>query len=98
MQVLAHTIRHLGDLHRHAGRLELAEGSYGEAWTLYRGEETTHPCNLANAIRPLAILKERLRDVAEATRLWEEAKGLYTEGALQEGLDECSDRLRELKA
>jgi tetratricopeptide (TPR) repeat protein len=53
---LAHTIRHLGDIHPEAGRLELAEPCYHEALTVYRGNERTAPLDLANAIRPLAIV------------------------------------------
>ena len=41
---LAHTVRHLGDVHQDAGRVELAEPCYDEALVVYRSqEERTHP-------------------------------------------------------
>ena len=55
---LAHTIRRLGDIHRDTRRPDLAEPCYDEALALYRSNERTAPLDLANAIRPLAILKE----------------------------------------
>ena len=55
--LLAHTIRHLGDIHLDAERLELAERCYDEAVALYReNAKQTAALDLANAIRPLAIL------------------------------------------
>ncbi len=66
---LAHTVRHLGDIHQDAGRAELAEPCYHEALALYRSHERTPPLDLANAIRPLAILKDDAGEVEEARRL-----------------------------
>lgn len=73
---LAHTVRHLGDIHQDAGRVALAEPCYHEALTLYRSQERVFPLDLANALRPLAILKESQGQVEEARRLWEEARDL----------------------
>lgn len=52
---LAHAVRHLGDLHRGAGRGELAEGCYDEALAIYRHDRRTPPLDLANALRGLAL-------------------------------------------
>lgn len=93
---LAHTIRHLGDIHRDTGRPDLAEPCYDEALTLYRGCERTAPLDLANAIRPLAILKEGAEEIEEARRLWEEARDLYAAAEVGEGVDDCSARLERL--
>jgi tetratricopeptide (TPR) repeat protein len=93
---LAHTIRHLGDIHRDTGRPDLAEPCYDEALALYRSSERTSPLDLANAIRPLAILKEGAGDVEEARRLWEEARDLYAAAEVGEGVDDCSARLERL--
>jgi|SRR6516162_451999 len=43
-------------------------------WTRvgYRRQEQTVPLDLANAIRPLAILKEQAGEVEEAKSLWKE--------------------------
>jgi tetratricopeptide (TPR) repeat protein len=93
---LAHTVRHLGDIHRSAGRPELAEPCYREALALYRGDGRTAPLDLANAIRPLAILKEDAGEAEEACRLWEEAKGLYAAVDVPQAVAECSARLARL--
>jgi tetratricopeptide (TPR) repeat protein len=94
---LAHTVRHLGDIHREAGRAAPAESCYREALALYRGSERTPPLDLANALRPLAILKEGAGDVDEARRLWEEARDLYATVNVPEGAAECSRRLARLE-
>ncbi len=93
---LAHTVRHLGDIHRGAGRPELAEPCYREALALYRGDGRTAPLDLANAIRPLAILKGDAGEAEEACRLWEEAKGLYAAADVPQAVAECSARLARL--
>lgn len=93
---LAHTIRHLGDIHLEAGRLELAEPCYHEALTLYRGNERTASLDLANAIRPLAMLKEQKGEVKEARSLWAEAKELYAGVDVAAGVAESSRHIAHL--
>jgi tetratricopeptide (TPR) repeat protein len=75
--LLAHTVRHLGDLHRAAGRVADAERCYHEALSLYRASPAPPPLDLANALRPLALLKEGEGDVETARQLWSEAHVLY---------------------
>jgi tetratricopeptide (TPR) repeat protein len=94
---LAHTIRHLGDIHRDTGRPDLAEPCYDEALALYRSSERTSPLDLANAIRPLAILKEGAGEIEEARLLWQEARDLYAAVKAEEGVRECSARLERLR-
>ena len=94
--MLAHTVRHVGDIHQEAGRAELAEPCYVEALALYRLNEQTHPLDLANAVRPLAILKEKAGEVAMAKQLWQEAKDLYAGVGVSEGVAESSDALKRL--
>ena len=53
--LLAHTLRHLGDLHHDDGRDDLAEPLYDEALALYRASNAP-PLDLANAIRSLAVI------------------------------------------
>lgn len=74
---LAHTIRHLGDIHHDRRRPELAEPCYHEALALYRRYGQSEPGNFANAVRVLAVLKEEAGEMEEATRLWQEAHDLY---------------------
>ena len=93
---LAHAVRHLGDIHQEMGHSELAQPCYEEALHLYRADERTHPLDLANAIRGLAILKEKTRDVEYARLLWGEAKNLYEAMNVKEGIAESSRRLARL--
>ena len=90
---LAHTIRHLGDVHQDAGRFGLAGPCYKEALAIYRGESQPPPLELANAIRPLAMLKDELGEGDEARRLWQEAKELYEAVGVRSGVEECAERL-----
>jgi tetratricopeptide (TPR) repeat protein len=94
---LAHTVRHVGDIHRNEGRLDLAEPCYQEALSIYRSNEKTPPLDLANAIRGLALLKGDAGDAEEARRLWEEAENLYTAVDVKAGVDESVHRLARLE-
>jgi tetratricopeptide (TPR) repeat protein len=93
---LAHTIRHLGDVHRHEGHAKLAEDCYLEALALYRGRQETPSLDLANAIRPLALLKDDAGEFEEARRLWEEARELYAGVNVEAGVAESSARLARI--
>jgi tetratricopeptide (TPR) repeat protein len=95
---LAHTVRHLGDVHRETGRNDLAEPLYREALAIYRGHPETAPLELANAIRPLAIVEERAGRSAEARRLWHEARDLYAAAGVESGYAECASRMEALPA
>ena len=94
--LLAHTVRHLGDIHRSAGRPDLAEPCYDEALALYRGDERTDPLDLANAVRPLAILMEEAGQANKAASLWNEARELYVAAAVPAGAEESAARLARL--
>ena len=95
---LAHAVRHLGDVHRHAGRLVEAEACYDEALSLYGRLETRGPAVLdhANAVRPMAILREESGQVEEARALWRRARDLYRAAGIEAGVAECSDHLAGL--
>ncbi|HKD20069.1 MAG TPA: tetratricopeptide repeat protein [Thermoanaerobaculia bacterium] len=93
---LAHTVRHVGDIHRQAGRPEVAEPLHREALALYRRHPDPPRLDLANAIRPLAILEERAGRVDEARRLWAEARDLYEACGVADGATESSCRLAAL--
>jgi hypothetical protein len=75
-----------------------AEPCFNEALGIYRQEEKTHDLDLANAIRPLAILKESVGDASTAAPLWEEARSLYESLGIQEGVSECSKHLARLRS
>jgi tetratricopeptide (TPR) repeat protein len=95
---LAHTIRHLGDIHQDAGRAELAEPCYREALAIYRRDRRTAPLDLANAVRPFAILQETLGKSEQAIDLWTEARDIYAGLKLQAGVDESREHLARLTA
>ena len=86
-------MRHLADLHRGAGRLDLAGFSYDEALALYRDDPRTAPLDFANALRGVALLRDESGDLEAGKRLWEEARALYLSVGVQEGFEECNTRL-----
>lgn len=94
--LLAHTIRHLGDVHREAGQRDLAEPAYREALEIYRRHPETKPLDLANTLRPLALLKESREENDEAVLFWREARDLYTAAGVRKGAAECSAHLKRL--
>ena len=94
--LLAHAIRHVGDAHRGAQRLAEAEACYDEALTLYTEHANPPPVDYANAIRPMAILKEALRETGESLHLWQQAKSLYAAVPVAAGVAECEENLSRL--
>ena len=95
-RVLAHTVRHLGDLHRRAGRYAEAQPHYEEALDIYRRDETTPSGELANAVRPMALLMEALGENEAARTLWGEARVLYGKAGVEAGVEECDVALSRL--
>ena len=93
---LAHTVRHLGDIHQDGGRLDLAEPCYREALTIYQGHPRTAPLDLANALRPFAILQQSLGKTKAARELWTELRNLYSALNVREGVAESTKRLTRL--
>lgn len=89
---LAHALRHLGDIHQDANALSAAEPCYERALELYRQEEAATALDLANALRPYALLRERHGD-AEAVALWREARAFYVAAGISEGIEECDRHL-----
>jgi tetratricopeptide (TPR) repeat protein len=92
--LLAHTLRHLGDVYQDLDQLARAEMPYSEALTLYRKNRSVPPLDLANAVRPFALLKERTGRTAEACELWAEAHRLYSSVNARAGVDESASHLQ----
>lgn len=90
---LAHTERHLGELLCELERLDEADHYLTDALLFYRADEAVGRLALANAIRPLALLREAQGRNAEARPLWEEARELYAEEGVQAGVEECDAHL-----
>jgi tetratricopeptide (TPR) repeat protein len=92
----AHTARHLGDIYRENRLAEQAEPLLTEAIAVYRQNLNTKILGLANAIRPLALLRTEQRKNDDARQLWSEARALYSALQLEAGISECSLQLGKL--
>src|SRR5215510_3098836 len=89
--LLAHAIRHLGDVYLEQGRPDLAEPCYHEALGLYRSHTDESSLDLANAVRSLAVLRWE-----QARMLWEEVRALYTGLSIEAGIQESTARVAAL--
>jgi tetratricopeptide (TPR) repeat protein len=90
---LAHTVRHLADVARKQGRVEVARPCYEEALTIYRSHAGTVPLDLANSLRGYGLLLEALGERGAAYDVWLEALKLYTSVGVQAGIDEANRRV-----
>ncbi len=95
---LAHAVRHLGDVARHAGETIVAERCYEEALGLYRSEAAPPVLDFANALRPMAILKADTGELEEARELWRKAAELYGAVGVEQGVEEAERWLERLAA
>ena len=93
----AHTIRHIADIFQQEANLVEAKPIYEECLELYRSNLSTRILDLANTVRPYAILNEELGDVDIARKLWEEARSLYGSIRLSQGVSECDAHLSKLQ-
>ena len=91
--LVATVARHLGDVYRENGLGERAEPLLTEAVMLYRGSLDTKVLDLANAIRPLALLLAARGDAGAARPLWQEARALYSAINVTAGVSECDANL-----
>ena len=97
--MLAHKVRHLGDLCRKLDRLDEALSHYSEALDLYRNVEITEPSeilNYANLLIRIAALVEELGRPVAANRYWQEARHKFDGIGLTEGAEHCDAQLRRL--
>lgn len=92
-RALAHALRHLVEIHTGAGRLELADTCISEALELYRPMGDLPTLELANTLRPLALLREAQGRLDEARDAWEEARVLYEATGIEAGVAECDAHL-----
>jgi tetratricopeptide (TPR) repeat protein len=92
----AHIARHLGDIYRESGLVQQAEALLTQAIFLYRQDLDTRALDLANAIRPLALLKTTQGDADSARSHWQEAQVLYSAVNVEAGAAECAAQLAKL--
>lgn len=90
---VAYVARHLGDIHRENGLNSEAELLLEEAVEIYRSRLDTKVLDLANALRPLALLQDSLGDHRSAQALWQEARALYAAIRVTDGVRECDEHL-----
>ena len=91
----AHTIRHIADMYFDESNLVAAKPLYEESLQIYRSDLNTKLLDLANTVRPYALLNES-GNLDLARHLWQEAGNLYRSLLLEEGVCECDVRLRQL--
>jgi tetratricopeptide (TPR) repeat protein len=89
---LAHHLRHIGDIHIEQDDRERAMLLYGEALALYRADPVPPALDLANLLRPMAMMREESGE-AGAEVLWAEAKSLYEQAGVVAGARECARHL-----
>jgi tetratricopeptide (TPR) repeat protein len=90
---LAYALRHLADVEREACLPVEAEPRYVEAESIYRQAGETHRLDLANTLRGLALVTDSQGAGSKAQPLWREARELYAELNVKEGVAECDKSL-----
>lgn len=93
---IAHSTRHLADLLRQLDEDEESERCYRKAIGIYRDDPGQQAANLANALRGLALVLEKRRNIEEAINAWREAKSLYKSLRITSGVDEANEKLMAL--
>src|SRR4029079_1852534 len=92
----AHTVRHLGDIYRHAGDPGRAERCYEESLDIYRSHPQAPTLDIENPLRGAALLQEQIGKPQQAAQLWTQAEGLYREANVDAGVEEAARRLARL--
>ena len=93
--LLAHTVRHLGDVEMEMVQLDRARPHLEEAVSIYRSV-ASEPLAFANALRSLALLNERSGGLIEAKTLWQEAHELYVRANVPPGIAESAEHVAAL--
>ena len=97
LMAYAHTIRHIADMHLEEMNVVEAKELCEEALEIYRSSLNTKVLDLANTLRPYALLSEKMGNVELAKQLWQEARNLYGSLRVRAGTSECDDHLTLLK-
>jgi tetratricopeptide (TPR) repeat protein len=89
----AHSIRHIADMFQDEANLADARPLYLEALEIYRSDLNTRLLDLANTVRPYALLTEAAGEKDTARELWQEAMCLYRSLRIEAGVKECEAHL-----
>jgi len=92
----AHRLRHAGEIWLELARLDRAEAALDTALAGYRNLAAAPALELANALRPLALLREAQGRKKEARDAWAEAGRLYAEAGVEIGARESERRTQAL--
>lgn len=93
---IAHITRHIADVECEIGDLKSSKSHYEKAIEYYKKNVGNYSLNYANAIRGLAVLKEKMVDYSDAKKLWKEAMLIYQKLKIETGIKECVTRLKKL--
>ena len=93
----AHTIRHIADMFLDEAKHSEAKPLYEEALEIYRSSLDTKLLDLANTVRPYALLNEATGNLKLAREHWLEARNLYASLRLDVGVEECGKHLAALQ-
>ena len=93
----AHCIRHIADIYQQERKAIEAKPLYEEALELYRSNLNTKLLDLANTVRPYALLTEQEGSLDLARTLWAEARNLYSSLRVDAGISECNAHLAKLQ-
>ena len=93
----AHTIRHVADIYQQESNFGEAKPLYEESIELYRSNLSTKILDLANALRPYALLNESQGNLELTKKVWAEARQLYSSLRVEPGVSECDEHIRKLQ-
>jgi tetratricopeptide (TPR) repeat protein len=93
----AHAIRHIADMFLDEAKHAEATPLYEEALEIYRSSLDTKLLELANTVRPYALLNEAIGNRELARESWQEARNLYASLRLDIGVEECGKHLAGLQ-
>ena len=97
MDRIAHAIRHQADLLQYLDRNDGALPLYEEAISIYLSSSVTEDGDYANALRGLAILKEKLNETEFALNAWNRIESIYDKYGIAEGVAEAEAKIEFLK-
>ncbi|MDW3197407.1 MAG: tetratricopeptide repeat protein [Cytophagales bacterium] len=90
----AHTLRHLAEMEDELGHVDIAQNYLEQCQSIYAGLPQTSPMDLANFYRVYALFLEKNQATEpKAHALWVQARDIYSEYGIEEGVKECDDHL-----
>lgn len=92
----AHTIRHIADIYLAEHNLADARKLYEQSIEICRSNLKVKLLDLANAVRPYALLNEMEGHLDSARTLWTEARNLYSSLRVTAGVAECDSHISKL--